>query len=93
VQICYHLFMMSLPSKKPIQFDLPATYQISVQGRIDPNMSDLLGGMAIQIKLEETKPPVTMLKGELSDQAALAGVLNSLYELHLPVISVELINK
>ena len=32
---------------------------------------------------------VTTLLGELADQAALAGVLNTLYELHLPVLSVE----
>ena len=32
---------------------------------------------------------MTTLFGELSDQAALAGVLNTLYELHLPVFSVE----
>jgi hypothetical protein len=28
------------------------------------------------------------LEGELSDQAALAGVLNTLYELHLTLLSV-----
>ncbi len=32
---------------------------------------------------------VTILEGELSDQAALAGVLNTLYELHLPLLSVK----
>ena len=31
----------------------------------------------------------SVLLGELVDQAALAGVFNTLYELHLPVISVE----
>jgi hypothetical protein len=33
--------------------------------------------------------PITILEGELSDQAALAGVLNSLYELHHIVLSVK----
>jgi hypothetical protein len=32
---------------------------------------------------------VATLFDELSDQAALAGVLNTLHELHLPVLSVE----
>jgi len=32
---------------------------------------------------------MSILLGELVDQAALAGVLNTLYELHLPVLSVE----
>jgi len=32
------------------------------------------------------------LDGELSDQAALAGVLNALYELHLPILMVMRLN-
>ena len=31
----------------------------------------------------------TILMGRLADQAALAGVLNTLYEQHLPVLSVD----
>jgi len=37
----------------------------------------------------EAGPPATTLSGELCDQAALAGVLNMLYELHLTVLSVK----
>jgi hypothetical protein len=32
---------------------------------------------------------VTTLAGRLIDQAELSGVLNTLYELHLPILSVE----
>lgn len=35
------------------------------------------------------KPSVTTLEGELADQVALAGVLNTLVELHLSVVAVE----
>jgi hypothetical protein len=31
----------------------------------------------------------SVLEGRLLDQAALSGVLNTLYELHLPVMSVD----
>jgi hypothetical protein len=85
--------MMSMLSKNPIPFDRPAKYQISVQGWVDPTMSDLIGGMTIHINTEETSSLVAILKGELRDQTALAGVLNSLYELHLTVISVERMNE
>jgi hypothetical protein len=71
-----------------IPFDRPALYQISVQGRIDPDWSDRLAGMALRLTTKDGCPPVTTLDGELSDQAALLGVLNSLYELHLTVLSV-----
>jgi len=52
-------------------------------------MSDLLGGMTISLVTVESDHPVTTLSGELVDQAALAGVLNMLYELHLTVLSVK----
>jgi hypothetical protein len=45
--------------------------------------------MTITVYSPEAGPLVTTLLGELSDQAALAGVLNTLYELHLPVLSVQ----
>ena len=80
---------MIMPSRDPIPFDIPATYQISVQGQIDPTSSELLGGMTITPAPVEVSSPVTTLEGELHDQAALAGVLNTLYELHLTVVSVE----
>ena len=87
-KIPYHLFMVSIKLRNTIPFDRPATYQISVQGLIDPNWSDRLAGMTIGLITAEACPPVTTLKGELRDQAALVGVLNTLYELHLPVLSV-----
>jgi hypothetical protein len=73
---------------KPIPFDRAAIYQINVQGRIDPAWSDRLEGMTISHASLETAPPITTLQGKLSDQTALAGVLNTLYELHLTVLSV-----
>jgi hypothetical protein len=84
----YDLFIVSIPFRNLIPFDRPATYQISVQGRIDPDWAGLLAGMTIRMTTKKACLPVTTLEGELSDQAALLGVLNSLYELHLPVLLV-----
>jgi hypothetical protein len=75
--------------KKSISFDSPATYQISVQGRIDTTWSNRLEGMAICLVTAETDSPITTLVGEVSDQAALVGILDTLYELQLPVLSVK----
>jgi hypothetical protein len=80
--------MMSLPLDKRFPFDRPATYQIRVQGQVDPTWTDRLGGMAIFMDVPEIGPAVTTLEGELSDQAALLGILNTLYEQHLTVLSV-----
>jgi hypothetical protein len=87
-KIIYYVFMVNISLRNAIPFDRPAAYKIRVQGKIDPDWSDRLAGMTIHLTAEEACPPVTTLKGELSDQAALAGVLNTLYELHLPVLSV-----
>jgi hypothetical protein len=48
-----------------------------------------LGGMVITRAFTADRRPITILVGHLSDQAALSGVLNELYELHLPLITVE----
>ena len=89
----YNHCMMSKLSRNPIPFDQPATYQIIVQGQIDPSMSDLLASMTIFPGTVEADQTVTILCGELGDQASLAGVLNTLYELHLPVLLVKRLEK
>ena len=71
------------------EFDSPAAYRICVRGCIPTRWCDRLDSMTVTEHVSETEPPVSILLGELVDQAALAGVLNTLYELHLPVISVE----
>ena len=65
----------------------PAIYRISVKGSLDPSMSNRLGGMSITEKCLPKGEVETILVGRLQDQAALSGVLNTLYELHLPVLS------
>ncbi len=81
--------MAHASSWKGLKLETPATYCIRVQGRLDDTWADRLGGMAITAGTAADKPPVTILVGHLADQAALSGVLNTLYELHLPLLSVE----
>ncbi|NOQ78555.1 MAG: hypothetical protein GQ546_04060 [Gammaproteobacteria bacterium] len=82
-----------MDSKQMDQLTLSTSvnYQITVQGWLDDSWSERLSGMHIEVKIPENKVPVAILDGTLKDQAELLGVLNSLYELHLPIISVELI--
>ncbi len=72
-----------------LAFDRSATYRICVSGLLEPNWSERLMGMAIRRVQCEGEPPTTVLEGELVDQAALIGVLLALYELHMPMLSVE----
>ena len=72
-----------------ISFDGPANYRIAVKGRIEEFYSENLGGMHVTIQSHGDESKVTILTGEVKDQAELMGILSSIYELHLPILSVE----
>lgn len=67
----------------------PAIYEIRIQGYLEESWSDRLGGMAILRSENESGVSITTLHGELLDQTALFGVLNAIYDMRLPVLSVE----
>ena len=48
-----------------------------------------MNGVAISVKSMPDKTSITELTGEFQDQAAVSGVLNTLYDLGLPLLSVE----
>ena len=69
--------------------DKPATYRIRVVGFLDKNWSDRLGGLKIIPSSQGGEQPITTLSGPIIDQAALFGVLKALYDMRLPLLSVE----
>ena len=71
-----------------LKFTSSATYQIFIKGFLDESWSDRLNGMTIDHLNSETGLPVTKLCGKVQDQAELIGVLNSIYEMHLPLLSL-----
>jgi hypothetical protein len=83
--------MLTSPSRNERPFDRPAVYHICVQGVVAPSLSDRLEGMTIHPGTVGVCR-VTTLDGELMDQAALAGVLNAIYELHLTILMVMRLN-
>ncbi len=76
-------------TNKRLRPDVPVTYRIYVQGILDKRWSDRMGGVNISTTNPASEAPVTTLWGRLLDQAALYGVLNTLYDLRLPLLSVE----
>lgn len=67
----------------------PAVYRIRIAGSLDQGWSCRLGGMSLHDSGPRQGRAETLLEGPLPDQAALFGVLNALYDLRLPLISVE----
>ena len=70
----------------------PSIYKIRVRGRLEGSCSDRLGGMQVSESRGTDGQPETILVGRVLDQAMLSGILNSLYEMHLPVLSAECVN-
>ena len=70
----------------------PAMYRIRVRGQLDSSWSERLGGMTVTTSGGRDTDQTTMLEGQLLDQAALTGIINTLYDMQLPLISVECID-
>jgi hypothetical protein len=67
----------------------PANYRITVEGYLDESWSDRMGDMTINAIRQTDQGAMTTLVGRVRDQAELFGLLNTLYELHLPLLSVK----
>ncbi len=78
---------------KHLKLWTPATYRIEVEGVLDEIWADSLAGMHITSRKRADQSTVTTLTGRLKDQAMLTGVLNGLYELHLPILSVKILTE
>lgn len=75
-----------------LEFDKECDYQIRVKGYLPESWTARMGGMAIRYD-GDAEPSETVLCGQLRDQAALLGVLNALYSLQLPLLSVTCLAK
>ena len=58
-------------------------------GTLDKKWSDYCGGMTIEHDIALHKYPMSTLTGQLKDQSALIGVLNSLYDMGCPILLVQ----
>jgi hypothetical protein len=72
-----------------LKLDDPAQYRIRAQGAFDPRWLEMLSGVWVITRRRAARPRVTTLVGSVADQAALLGVLEQLYSLGLPILSVE----
>ena len=80
--------MTNPENQRSYPFDRPGIYRICAQGSLDESWSERLGGLRITTSQFKGRA-VTELTGQVIDQAELSGVLNALYELHLPILLVE----
>ena len=74
-------------------FTVPAIYCIKVQGVIDERYAGYFGDMVISTEKKAEGRISGMLTGSLKDQSELLGVLNALHNLHLPIVSIQTLDK
>jgi len=77
-------------SSDGLTMECPVACVIRVRGTLAPTWSDYLGGLQITTAAAGVGDAgvTTELRGELLDQAALMGVVMTLYDRQLPLISV-----
>ena len=82
---------MTAPSDthKGIRLETPSNYRIRVQGHIGESYANRMGRMIITTAFTADGKPITILVGNIADQRTLSDILNILYDLHLPLLSVE----
>lgn len=62
-------------------------YQITIHGYLDDSWSNRFGGLSFHHETNEDE--ITILQGNIVDQAALFGILNGLYGLGFAILSVQ----
>ena len=74
-----------------LEFSGPATYKIVLKGTVPASWADNFGDLKLTSKQKDGQHR-SILEGKILDQAQLSGILNAIYELHLSVIEVTLID-
>ena len=74
-------------------FTGPAIYCIKVQGIIDERFAGYFGNMVISTEKKDGDKIAGILTGKIKDQSELLGVLNALHNLHLPIVSMQTLDK
>lgn len=72
---------------QPLTIDCPALYRIEVQGTINGEFSRWLERRTVESR--EGEGVVTVVMTPVADQAELHGVLQALYALGLPLLSLK----
>lgn len=80
-----------MPSQKDSMFSSAGCYRIEVHGRLEKEWAGRLGSLQVFSYIDDDGSGYTVLMGDVIDQAELAGILKTLYELHLSIRSVNLL--
>ena len=80
----FHVLFKAFIQRKGQSMDEPDFYRITVRGLLPEYWADRLGNL----KVVEVQRKATVLEGWIPDQAALKGALDTLYQIHLPLLEI-----
>ena len=83
--------MKQTESNTELHFSGPAKYQLIIKGNIPKQSQELFGQLTIKVEENKNEGVQSFLEGEFLDQAELAGVLNIIYSLRLPLVGIKYI--
>jgi hypothetical protein len=75
-----------------MDLDQPGIYRIAIQGRLSEGTLRRFDEMTVSVKPNTAGIPITILTGQIIDQAALHGIIARIRDLGLPLLLVELVN-
>jgi hypothetical protein len=67
-------------------------YQIRVEGKLDPSWSEWFSDMEVVLEYDHNGSPITTITGPVVDQPALRGILSKVWDLHVILLSVVLLD-
>ena len=79
--------MYSQPFHVPL--DQPAEYRIAILGPLEDQLVERLGDLRVSRERSQAGDEISVLRGELTDQAALIGILVQLYNRGHCLLSLE----
>ena len=76
-----------------ISFSKAATYKIVLLGEIDKDRVQNQWDLEVNVIKEDDGKFISTLVGKISDQAVLSGILNMLYDMHITILSVNILSE
>jgi len=67
----------------------PCHYEIRLRGRLDERWALWFEDMDVSVDMSEGQPATTIITGQVTDQAALYGLLSRIRDLSLPLLTVQ----
>ena len=82
---------MTTKIESEFSFQKPAIYKIKVEGVLKENWIENFQGLKVNIEGSLSGNPVSVLTGKINDQSALSGLLNTLYNFNMTILSVNML--